>query len=67
MAQKLERETVGNFCFKIKSIAILVLTNCSYSSIEKSSVCNEPMKRFLSQLLSLLFSGKYSSNDFLVP
>jgi hypothetical protein len=65
MAQKLERETVGNFCFKIKSLAIL--TNCSYSSIEKSCVCNEPMKGFLSQLLSLLFSGKYSSNDFLVP
>jgi hypothetical protein len=57
-AQKLEREIVGNFCFKTESLALSI--NCSYSLIEKSSIWNEPMKGFLSQLLSLLFGGKYS-------
>jgi hypothetical protein len=38
--------------------------NCSYSLTEKSSIWDEPMKGFFSQLLSLLFGGKYSSNEF---
>jgi hypothetical protein len=60
LAQKLEREIVGKFCLKTRSLAISI--NCPYSLIEKSSAWNEPMKGFRSQLLSLLFGGKYSSN-----
>jgi hypothetical protein len=62
LAEKLEREIVGNFCFKTESLSVSV--NCSCSLIEKSSIWNEPMKGFLSQLLSLLVGGKYSSNEF---
>jgi hypothetical protein len=62
LAQKLEREIVGNCYFKTESLTIFI--NCSNSLIEKSSIWNEPMKGFLSQPLSLLFGVKYSSHKF---
>jgi hypothetical protein len=46
LAQKREREIVGNFCFKTESLAISI--KCSYSLIEKFSIWNEPIKGFLS-------------------
>jgi hypothetical protein len=53
VTQKLVREIVEKFFFRTGSIPVNV--HCSYSLVEKSSIWNEPIKGFLSQLLSLLF------------
>jgi hypothetical protein len=36
LAQKLDREIVGNFCFNAESLTVFI--NCSYSLIEKSYI-----------------------------
>lgn len=53
---------LGYVCFKTESLSMSV--NSSYSLLQKSSIHNDPVKGFFSQLLSLLFGGKYSRNKF---
>jgi hypothetical protein len=68
LAQKIERERVGNFLNKTASLAVFI--NCSHSMTEKTSIWNEPMKgsqpntvitvlwkTFLKQVLRLRCSG----------
>jgi hypothetical protein len=64
LTQTLERGMVANFYFSIKSLSISI--NSSYSLIAKFSIENEPMKGFLSQLLSLLFGENVLQTSFVI-
>lgn len=56
---------MGNVCLKPNHSQYFI--NYLYSLIDKSSIWKEPVKRFLRQLSSLLFGGKYQKIFFLMP